>query len=69
VFEVYLFNVTEPAEMMEDGFKPRVEEVGPFGFVKNHFKYDVHFSEDDSQVRKGEREREGDWNGPLGSTA
>jgi len=44
LFEVYLFNVSSPESMIDEGFKPRVQEVGPYGYIKNHFKYDVHFS-------------------------
>ncbi|GMH62818.1 hypothetical protein TrST_g12879 [Triparma strigata] len=49
LFSFYLWNVTNPEIVMRDGFKPVVREAGPYGYVKNVYKYDVQFSTDDSE--------------------
>ncbi|CAM9090652.1 unnamed protein product, partial [Laminaria digitata] len=45
---IYLWHITNPSEILEQGFKPKLEEKGPFGYVKRTKKYDVNFSDDDS---------------------
>lgn len=49
LFSIYLWNVTNPEIVMREGFKPVVSEAGPYGYLKSTYKYDVHFSDDDSQ--------------------
>jgi hypothetical protein len=40
----YLFNVTNPKSIVEDGAKPAVTEVGPFGYARVVEKTDISFS-------------------------
>lgn len=42
----YLYSVTNPKEVIEEGAKPDLEEVGPFGFRKYTEKYDIAFDDD-----------------------
>lgn len=46
LLSIYLFNVTNAADVFERGYKPNVKEVGPFGFNKYTYKYDVNFDTD-----------------------
>ncbi|CAM9935093.1 unnamed protein product, partial [Choristocarpus tenellus] len=46
----YVWHISNPAEIMEQGFKPKLRETGPFGYVKKTTKYDVRFSSDDSRT-------------------
>jgi len=48
-FYAYLFNVTNPDEIME-GAKPILQEVGPFIYTVNECKFDTAFSEDKNTV-------------------
>lgn len=45
---MYLFNVTNTRDTIEQGYKPTVEEVGPFGYRKHTYKYDISFETSDS---------------------
>jgi len=49
LYSVYLFNVLNPREIMEDGYKPKITEQGPYGYVKHVHRYDITFSENDSE--------------------
>nr|QGW50718.1 sensory neuron membrane protein s3 [Propsilocerus akamusi] len=44
-FKVYLFNVTNPAEI-QMGEQPKVEEIGPFVYSQYRKKYNIRFSRD-----------------------
>ncbi|CAM9656283.1 unnamed protein product [Ascophyllum nodosum] len=44
----YVWHVTNPSEILEQGFKPKLEETGPFGYKKRTTKYDALFSANDS---------------------
>lgn len=44
----YVFSVTNAADVLQRGYKPSVEEQGPYGFVKNTYKYDIKFDPVDS---------------------
>lgn len=46
----YIFSVTNPGRVIQQGFKPNLEEMGPFAYVKNTYRYDVLFSDDSSEV-------------------
>ena len=46
LFSVYLWNVTNAEILLREGFKPYLSEAGPFGYVKNTWKYDVVFTPD-----------------------
>jgi hypothetical protein len=46
----YLFTVLNGADVIEKGYEPKVEEKGPFAFVKNSYKYDIYFDPVDSQT-------------------
>lgn len=39
-FQIHLFNVTNPDEVLNGG-KPRVEQLGPYGFMETREKYDI----------------------------
>ncbi|KAK9685321.1 CD36 family [Popillia japonica] len=40
-FKVYLFNVTNPDEIVENGATPIVREIGPFVYEKHFFKKEI----------------------------
>mmetsp|Transcript_16259 Transcript_16259/g.33447 ORF Transcript_16259/g.33447 Transcript_16259/m.33447 type:complete len:1396 (-) Transcript_16259:49-4236(-) len=44
----YLWNVTNAEQVITIGDKPNVREVGPFGYIKNTYKYSVTFHPPDS---------------------
>lgn len=44
----YVFSVINAQEVLQRGYKPSVEETGPYGFVKYSYKYDIYFDPDDS---------------------
>lgn len=46
----YLFSVTNPGQVIQQGYKPDLKEMGPFGYVKNTYRYDIYFSDDSSLV-------------------
>ena len=47
----YLFNVTNVPEVIQRGYKPALQEVGPYGYKKSTYKYNVTFDPtDDSQI-------------------
>lgn len=48
-FKVYIFNVTNPAEIQQGG-QPRVEEIGPYIYTQQRRKYNIRFSRDNEQV-------------------
>lgn len=39
-FQIYLFNVTNPDEILNGG-KPAVEQLGPYGYLESREKYDI----------------------------
>eukprot|EP01036_Dinobryon_divergens_P028399 gene28399-37335_t len=56
MYQIFVFNVTNAAEVIQSGYKPTLAETGPFGFVKYSYKYDVHF--DDNKASKTVRFKE-----------
>ncbi|CAM9700867.1 unnamed protein product, partial [Chrysoparadoxa australica] len=46
----YIWHITNPREVMTLGYKPNLEQKGPYGYVKHEQKYDVRFSDDDSRT-------------------
>lgn len=44
----YVFNVTNAMSVFLKGEKPTVVETGPFGYVRNTYKYDIEFDPVDS---------------------
>jgi hypothetical protein len=47
----YVFNVTNPSNVLSRGFKPLLEEIGPYGYKKSTYKYNVTFNpNDDSDI-------------------
>ena len=39
----YIYNITNPADTIQRGFKPRLVETGPYGYSKATYKYDILF--------------------------
>lgn len=48
-FSVYLFNVTNPDEILK-GAKPKLQEIGPFVYYHYYEFFDIKFSEDQNTV-------------------
>lgn len=48
-FKVYLFNVTNPYEVMNGG-KPRVQEIGPYVFDEYKTKFGLEDNEEEDTV-------------------
>lgn len=48
LMSIYLFNITNAADVFQRGYKPVVAETGPYGFQKYTYKYSVEFDEVDS---------------------
>jgi CD36 family len=46
----YVWNITNPLEVLQLGYKPEMRQVGPYGYVKREQKYDVQFSEGDDSA-------------------
>ena len=46
----YFFNITNPYEVMLEGAKPNVSQVGPFVYRESRPKYDVLFTPDSTIV-------------------
>ena len=55
---LYVWNVTNPQQVLQQGFKPEMHQVGPFGFVKKSAKYNVQFSADDGSATVSYRQWE-----------
>ena len=48
MYQFWLFNVSNAQDIIDRGFKPHVVEVGPYGFRKKTYKYDVYIDPVDS---------------------
>lgn len=46
----YVFNVTNPAEVIQIGNRPHLQRLGPYAYSSQHFKYDVAFSDNSSTI-------------------
>lgn len=56
ITKFYFFTIINSQFTVERGSKPRLSEVGPFGAVRDVFKYDIRFStQDDSRCGATER--------------
>ena len=42
---MYVYNVTNPDEIIQRGYKPKMKETGPYGFSRESYKYNVTFHE------------------------
>ncbi len=47
IFQVFIFNITNAASVIQEGYKPNVNEVGPYAYQKKIYKYDIYFAEED----------------------
>ncbi|CAM9155381.1 unnamed protein product [Ectocarpus sp. 13 AM-2016] len=47
---IYMWHITNPSEVLDQGFKPKLAETGPLGYLKRTTKYDVRFSADFSDT-------------------
>jgi hypothetical protein len=50
LFRVYLFHVKNPHDVVAEGSRPQLVEMGPYAYVEQIYKYDVTFSHDDSRL-------------------
>ena len=48
MFQVYIFNISNAADVIQKGYKPAVNEIGPYAYQKKTYKYEIFFDELDS---------------------
>lgn len=48
MYSFYVFAISNAAQVIQRGYEPMVVETGPYGFVKNSYKYDIYFEPDTS---------------------
>jgi hypothetical protein len=41
----YVFNVTNPLDVIRRGYKPALVETGPYGYYRRTYKYDIYFED------------------------
>jgi len=41
LFVIYLWHVTNTENFIEGGYKPRLQEMGPYAYVRQAYKYDI----------------------------
>jgi hypothetical protein len=46
----YIYNITNPQESIQRGYKPHILETGPYGYSKSTYKYDISFETTDSDL-------------------
>lgn len=46
----YVFNVTNPLDIVRRGNKPAVKETGPYGYYRRSYKYDIYFEPSDTRT-------------------
>ena len=46
----YVFNVTNPLDVIRRGYKPALVETGPYGYTRKTYKYDIYFEAYDSRT-------------------
>jgi hypothetical protein len=44
----YVYNVTNPQDTVQRGFKPHITQTGPYGYSKITYKYDISFEQENS---------------------
>lgn len=50
ILSFYVFTVSNAINVIQRGFKPNIQETGPYGFVKKTYKYDITFHPEDSST-------------------
>ena len=48
--QFYVFNITNPLDVISRGFKPRVKQLGPYAYQKYTYKYNVTFDPTDDST-------------------
>jgi len=48
MFQIYIFNISNAANVIQQGYKPTVNEIGPYAYQKKTYKYEIFFDEKDS---------------------
>ena len=52
MYQVFIFNISNAADVIQKGYKPLVNEIGPFAYTKRSYKYEVYFDpNDDTKVQ------------------
>lgn len=46
----YVFNVTNTLDVIRRGYKPAIQETGPYGFYRRTYKYDIFFEAYDTRT-------------------
>lgn len=50
LFSFYVFNATNTLNTIQRGFKPAMQETGPYGYQIYSYKYDITFDPEDSST-------------------
>lgn len=50
LYTIYVFSITNAKDVLQVGAKPIVAEMGPYGYKKNTFKYDISFDNIDQST-------------------
>jgi hypothetical protein len=54
LWTVYIFSVLNPKQTITIGYRPRLVETGPYGYISSSLKYDVSFDKDSKNVSYSE---------------
>ena len=48
MFQFFIFNISNAPDVIQKGYKPKVNEVGPYAYQKLSYKYEIYFDPDDA---------------------
>ena len=48
MLQIFMFNVSNAPQVIQQGYKPYINEVGPYAYRKKTYKYDIYFDPKDT---------------------